>query len=246
MAKSSQSASRKAKERFAIASRLEKEYARQLRYLTSHIDKLVKTMADRPQELQSLLNSYAATIDPWARAVADKIVKRIADKDEGSWIQLGRAMNRELRKELEAAPVGYELKRFLDEQVVLIKSLPIEAGMRVHKLTLEGITTGRRAEDIRKDILETGKVTASRAQLIARTEVARTASGLTMARAQHIGATHYYWRTSGDGDVRESHKKMNGKIIAWDDPPEVDPGKFYHAGMFPNCRCYPEPILDEV
>jgi SPP1 gp7 family putative phage head morphogenesis protein len=244
MAKSDQAQRRAAKERFAVASRMEKEYARQLRYLTRHIDHLVKGMADQPDELVAMLTAYSTTIDPWARSVANKMLLRIASKDEQAWISMGRAIGKELRKELDNAPTGQALSQFLDEQVTLIKSLPLEAGQRVHRLTQEGLTTGRRAEAIRKDILETGHVTASRAQLIARTEVARTASGLTMARAQHVGATHYYWRTSSDGDVRESHKKMNGKIIAWNAPPEVDPGKFYHAGMFPNCRCWPSPILE--
>ena len=68
--------------------------------------------------------------------------------------------------------------------------------------------------------------------MIAKTEVARTASALTMARATHIGATHYYWRTSSDADVRKSHKKMNGKIIEWANPPKVDENvEPYHAGM---------------
>jgi SPP1 gp7 family putative phage head morphogenesis protein len=106
--------------------------------------------------------------------------------------------------------------------------------------------SGRRASEIQKDILETGKVTESRAKLIARTEIARTAAGLTMARAKFVGSTHYVWRTSDDPDVRSSHKKMNGAVIPWDSPPQVEPGKRYHAGMFPNCRCYPEPILTDI
>jgi uncharacterized protein with gpF-like domain len=38
---------------------------------------------------------------------------------------------------------------------------------------------------------------------------------------------------------------MNGKVVAFAEPPEVEPGKFYHAGSFPNCRCYIEPIISE-
>lgn len=245
MAVSQATLRKRAKERFATASKVEKEYFRQLRHLTQNIDRLVKTMSDQPNELIQMLNQYSAILEPWSRSVATKMIARIDNKDVNAWIRSGREIGKELKKELDEAPTGFALQQFLNEQVTLIKSLPIEAAQRVHKLTLEGIATGRRAEDIRKDILETGNVTKSRAQLIARTEVARTASGLTMARAKSIGSTHYYWRSSEDGTVRESHKKMNGKIIAWDDPPEVDPGYRYHAGMFPNCRCYPEPIIDQ-
>lgn len=241
---------RRAKERFALATRLEKEYSRQLRMVTRQIDRMVKSMVDkgvvRSDELVKMLNQYGEIITPWAKVTAEKMILRIAKKDESNWVRLSREIGKTLHKQLQDAPVENELVQFLETQVSLIKSLPIEAAQRVHLLTLEGLATGRRADHIAKEILETGKITENRAKLIARTEVARTASGLTMARAKHVGSTHYYWRTSGDGDVRSTHKAMNGKIVEWDNPPEVDPGKFYHAGQFPNCRCYPEPIIDDI
>ena len=233
------------KKRFAIAARIEKQYLSQLRSLTSNIDAMLNAMSGKPEALIDLLTRYSFTIEPWAESIAEKMVSSIIERDATAWIQLGYDMNRSLKKELDSSPTGLDFQKFMREQVTLIKSLPLEAGQRVHKVTIEGLGSGRRAEDIQNDILQTGKVTLSRAQLIARTEVARTASGITMSRAKYVGSTHYFWRTSGDSDVRSSHRKMKNKIIAWDDPPEVDPGKFYHAGMFPNCRCYPDPILPD-
>jgi SPP1 gp7 family putative phage head morphogenesis protein len=238
----------KAKERFAVASRLEAEYLRSLRQLTRQIDHIVKGMAPggvvrNSIELQKVLRDYAKTVEPWARSVAEKMVTRIARKDEFAWIEMGNQIGRNLRKEIQEAPTGFVLQEFLNEQVRLITSLPTEAADRVHKLTLENLITGARADQIKRDILQTGEVAESRAQLIARTEIARTASGLTMARATHVGSTHYVWRSSMDGTVRESHRKMNGAVVPWKYAPEVDPGKHYHAGMFPNCRCWCEPIL---
>ncbi len=236
---------KQARERFAVAQRLEAEYLRALRNLTRQIDSMVKHTADKPKALQEMLHLYAQTITPWARAVAEKMIWRIARKDETAWAQLGNKMGRALRKEIQGAPTGLFLQKFMEEQVTLITSLPLEAAQRVHRLTLEGITQGTRAEEIKLEILKTGKVTESRAKLIARTEIAGTASGLTMARAIHVGSTHYVWRTSGDTDVRPSHKKMNGAVIPYATPPEVELGKRYHAGQFPNCRCYIEPIIME-
>lgn len=240
---------RRARERFANAQRLEKEYLRSLRQLTRQIDSIVKGMAPGgvvrdSNQLQTVLRQYAQTIKPWARSVAEKMLARVAQKDETSWMRMGKEMGVAMRKELEGAPTGEMLREFLEEQVHLITSLPIEAAERVHRLTTEGLVAGgRRASDIAKDILQTGSVSESRAKLIARTEIARTASGLTMARAKHVGSTHYIWRTSGDSDVRESHKKMNGKVFAWDDPPEVEPGHKHGPGMIWNCRCYAEPLI---
>ena len=253
--KEKESQRRKAKERFNIASRLEREYAHQLRTLTSYIDHIIKVtvhtdMTDHQlnsarYRVESMMRQYSETLKPWAEQTAERIVMRIHKVDENEWVKLGRTIGRTLRKELNEAPTGHVVKSFMAENVRLITSLPLEAAERVHEMTLNGITEGTRASEIAGKILETGNVTQSRAMLIARTEVARTATGLTRARALHIGSEVYYWRSSEDGSVRESHKKMNGKIIRWDTEPEVEPGKYYHAGCFPNCRCYAEPILDD-
>uniref|UniRef100_A0A3B0MF58 Phage head morphogenesis domain-containing protein n=1 Tax=Arsenophonus endosymbiont of Trialeurodes vaporariorum TaxID=235567 RepID=A0A3B0MF58_9GAMM len=62
-------------------------------------------------------------------------------------------------------------------------------------------------------IANSGKVTASRAKMIARTELGRATQALTQARALAIGSTGYIWRTAHDGDVRPSHKKLEGQFI---------------------------------
>lgn len=241
---------RQARERFNVARKLESEYLRALRQLTRQIDHMVKGMAPNgvvtnSQELEQMLRQYSQTIRPWAKSVAQKMIARIAQKDKSAWIQLGKAMGKALRQELNDAPTGAMLNDFLATQVQLITSLPLEAAERVHRLTQEAMISSSRASEVAKEILLTGKVTESRAKLIARTEVARTASALTLARSAHVGVTHYVWRTSGDAQVRESHKHMNGKVIPVDIPPEVEPGKAYHAGQFPNCRCWCSPIFPD-
>ena len=236
----------KAQSRQRIIERLEMEYLRSLKQLTTEIDKIVRRYGPKDAAItQTILRRYAETVRPWARIVAERMLQRVSRKDAASWIKLGNNIGKALRKELDEAPTGQMLRQLLAEQVHLITSLPLDAADRVHKLTMTGLVSGRRAEDIAKDILQTGQVTHSRAKLIARTEVARTASGLTMARAQHVGSTHYIWRTSRDPDVRESHRQMEGKVIAWDTPPTLSDGTVTHAGMIYNCRCYPEPILSD-
>ena len=235
-----------AKRRYAAARRLEAEYLRGLRKITRHIDGMVRDLAENPTQLQAMLWRYGEILQPWAQALSERIVYGIAKKDADAWTQLGADIGRNIRAEIQSAPTGQMFQKFMAENVSLITSLPQEAAQRVHRLVAQGMVEGRRAEDITKDILQTGPVTESRARLIARTEVARAASGLTMARAEYVGSTHYIWRTSDDSDVRDSHKKMNGKVIAWADPPTLSDGTTTHAGMIYNCRCYPEPILPKI
>lgn len=240
-----------ARERFLRARKAGKSYARQLRSVAVQVGNLVNGMAPGGKvqsmpELANALDRYAQLLKPWAKSVTQKMINEVAQRDEQAWVQLSRSMGRELRKEIQQAPTGQVMQILMDEQVALITSLPLHAAQRVHNLTIEAITTAERAADIAQEIQRTGRVTQSRAMLIARTEVARTASVLTQSRAEYVGSEGYIWRTVGDSDVRPLHKKMEGKFILWDAPPQMEPNLgHYHAGQGPNCRCYPEPVLSD-
>lgn len=189
------------------------------------------------------MDSYAELLEPWAAAVGGQMLRDVSRRNEQAWKIAGEDIGRNLQREILFAPTGQLMQSLLHEQVVLIQSIPREAGQRVHRLTSEGITTGTRAREIAKEILRTEEVTASRATLIARTEVARTSSLLTQSRAQFAGSVGYLWRTSHDFDVRESHAEMEGVYVRWDSPPHLSDGTTTHAGQIYNCRCYPEPVL---
>lgn len=238
------------REKFQKASKVEQAYLKSLRQVTRQIDAIVKTFAPRGkvqnlEELNTALRKYAQLLKPWSRSVAARMIAEIKQRDEKAWATLGKNIGRNLRTEINGPTVGLAMEERLREQVRLITSLPIDAAERVHSLTMEGITTGTRAEEIAKEIYATGEVTLSRARTIARTEVARTASVLTEARSESVGSTHYIWRTSEDEDVRDSHRQMNGKVIPWSQAPTLSDGTTTHAGQIYNCRCWPEPILPE-
>jgi SPP1 gp7 family putative phage head morphogenesis protein len=238
-----------AKSLFIRAKKLERDYARRLRGVARHVGDIVRgfDLSSQVQiaDILAALQAYAKVITPWANAVAGRMVAEVAQSEAQAWRKTSAALGRSLTREIETAPTGTAMRAILADQVKLITSLPIEAGERVHKLTIEGIANGTRAAEIAQEIMRTGEVTKSRATLIARTEVSRTATTLTQVRAQHVGSTHFIWRTVGDSDVRPSHRKLNGKAFRWDDPPECDPGHRALPGAIWNCRCYPEPILPE-
>lgn len=193
-----------------------------------------------------MLRGYADLLHPWAETVAKYMVADVARRNLRAWEKNSEAIGRAIAVELEQAPTGSLYHMLMSDQVTLIKSIPLSAAERVHELTKNAMLGGHRAETLVADILNTGGITKARAKLIARTEVARTASNFTRARSEYAGSEGYIWRTSGDGDVRDTHRKMNGKFVRWDAPPKTDPGLApYHAGCGPNCRCYPDPVLPE-
>ena len=238
------------KANFKRSRKVERGYVDRLRQLARHIDNLVRGVYDPEQPetartLESLLRQYAETAAPWAQAVGARMVAEVAARDETTWMEVSRKMGRALRKEIETAPTGAMMRQRLEDQVDLITSIPREAADRVRKLTTEGIVQGTRPAEIAKEIMRTGEVSESRAMLIARTEVSRTATELTRARAEHVGSTHFIWRTAGDSDVRPTHRALNGKVFRWDDPPECDPGHHALPGAIWNCRCYPEVVIHD-
>lgn len=198
--------------------------------------------------LRTMLEKYAEALEPWAKSVTRRMLAEINQRDERMWATQAQEMGIALRKELHNAPTGQVMRQLMSEQVQMITSLPTEAAQRVHDLVIKGMEDSARADEVTREILRSGEVTESRAKLIARTEVARSASALTQARAQHIGSTQYIWRTSGDSDVRPGHRAMNGKVCEWANPPAVDENgrvMHHHPGAIWNCRCYPEPIIPE-
>jgi SPP1 gp7 family putative phage head morphogenesis protein len=227
-------------------ARAERDYARSLQQIGEHVGRIIEgfgpmTLEIFP-ELKQLLDAYAAALKPWAAKTASRMIQEINERDRDSWRSLGNAISSQLLRDIQSAPVGGPMREILASQVELITSLPTQAAERVHEITLKGLEDSSRASEYAKEILRSGEVTKSRATLIARTETARTASTLTMVRAMHAGSEGYFWETSEDGDVRPSHREMQGKFVRWDDPPTTD-GLVGHAGCTPNCRCWPRPQL---
>lgn len=237
---------------FAKVRNAETTYATQLRKVARHVGDLVKALHNDndPSAVSTLLDTlrrYAAMLNPWASATAARMLAEVSRRDETAWMAASRSVGRDLRRELADAPIVDVVRALLAEQVHLITSLPLEAAQRVHDLTVEGLGTGRRYGDLRDQILRTGHVTVSRATLIARTETARTASAFTQARARHVGAEAYVWRTANDRDVRKAHKQLANRVFRWDDPPVAEAnGERHHPGQFPNCRCWAEPVLPAI
>ncbi len=228
-----------------MAKGTESRYNSQLRAVAREIGNIVRGYGPtKPGALIKALTGYSELIEPWAKSVAGYMIADVNRRNEKAWRETGKEMGRALRMEIAHAPTGHVFSMLMDMQVGLIKSLPLESAQRVHELTIEGLSTGQRAASIATEIMRTGEVSQSRASTIARTEVARTASTLTEARATFVGSDGYIWRSSGDGDVRPSHKAMNGKFVPWSKPPVTDKGLApYHAGCGPNCRCYPDPVI---
>lgn len=240
----------KARERFKQARKASTKYERSLKQVARQVGSIVNGLAPGGivkslPDLVEALGRYGDLLVPWAKAVASTMIAEVANRDEKAWYELARESGQTLRRELREAPTGEAMRQLLGEQVHLIKSIPLDAAQRVQSLAMEAMLDGSRASEVAKEIANSNNVSTSKAMLIARTETSKASSTLTEARAVHVGSEGYFWRTAHDGDVRPSHKAMEGKFVRWDEPPTLD-GMVGHAGCFPNCRCWAEPVLPDV
>ena len=238
------------KQKWKKARHAEKQFAVALRKVAKRCEDLAKKTFKQNEPLSSsarlkrALELYAVDLQKWAKATAERMVMDVARRDEAFWAEQSKTMAKNLRAEIKKTPIGLKVRERTNEAAAYITSLPLEAAQRVEKISLQYLTQGKRASVLATDILNTGQVTKSRANLIARTETARTASVLQQTRAEAVGSEGYIWRTSEDVDVRERHRKLNGKYFTWISPPvSGENGERSHPGEIYNCRCWAEVVL---
>lgn len=244
------------KNKFKTSTTAERQFYKQLKKVARASGHIVERHADGAHlkgeaEMMRALEGYSRQITPWATRQASKMLETVAKSNKRAYRNQGLKMNQHLVA-LTEENVGKTAIALLNEQVELIKSIPLEAGLRAQRIAQENFLNGTRAaadpETVARLQEEMGmstEVAVNRAKLIARTETARANASFVQARAAAIGAKGYIWRTTMDGAERESHAEMNGKFVEYSRPPKLSDGTRGHAGTFPNCRCYQDPVLPE-
>lgn len=129
---------------------------------------------------------------------------------------------------------------FVQENTSLIKGLPGRSYAEIEAMTIREIEAGTLHKDLAKQLRARFGFNTTRAKLIARDQVGKYYGAVNKVRQQNMGVTRYTWRDSGDIRVRDSHVGFSGQVFKWGEAPEGDPG------MPIQCRCYPEPVFDDI
>lgn len=253
------------------ARRIEQAFARALRRLARRLNAIVKVLRD-PRQIIAALKRYAQSKEfrQFAEAVAMKMVTGLFRDMGRTWRQaaaahgMGREIYQALMQELRTGRKGERLDELITDTTYRIKTIPEDIGKEVAAYVEREALKGRRASDIEREIAKMfPEHSNAKAELIARTQVSYAQTNLIRVRAESIGINWYAWRAvgggKGDGRTRSSHRSMSGVLVNWNDPPAPEDlfpqytksGRpyrntlgHYHAGQAPNCRCYPEPIVD--
>ena len=134
-----------------------------------------------------------------------------------------------------------QVENFIEQNVGLIKAVDEKYMGEIQEIVFRGARTGMSTKDIAAEIRKRGKIADGRAEGIARDQIQKFNGQLAQLRQVDLGVRRYRWRTALDERVREEHSRREGKIFSWDDPP--DDG---HPGEPINCRCYAEPVLEDL
>ena len=263
MARSSvRDAKKTIKGKFKPSRKAEADFARALKKIGKYSGHIVEAHTINGKvvddaKLQKALREYADLITPWASKQSAKLLDQVQKSNKRAYQNKSNTIGLLLDLNVAEKEVGDVARKLMNEQVALIRSIPLEAGLRAQKLAFESVVAGTRAApdqdtvaELQKQLGLSTEVAESRALLIARTETARATASINQARAMAVGSNQYRWHNSGDGAVRHSHriykgKPLQGRVFSWDEPPTLSDGMTGHPGTFPNCRCFAEPVFDD-
>ena len=261
----------KAKHRFPESA--EREYIRLMNSYMRHVKKVLEEELPKLSEEYSKeyekavhmdgLFDFKAFIDNFFKKMKDKmnameifgkLIKRlqkiglITKKNEIS--EWRRMVEKTLGVNLSEDYYSGEffdqlLEQWVDDNVSLIKTVPENMLDEMRKIVTEGYENGMMPKDMAKKIEETFGMSRTHAEFIARDQMAKLSAQITQKEHRDAGVTKYEWSDSGDSRVRDSHKRLNGKVFSYDNPPETDGGRHCNPGEDYNCRCVAIPVFEE-
>lgn len=144
-----------------------------------------------------------------------------------------------------------EQKRIITEQwtnnlKLYIQDFTQEEILKLRSKVEKNVFAGKRASNLVKEIQKEYNTTNAKARFLARQETSLLTSKFRESRFKDIGVSRYKWRGAMDARERPDHKKLEGKIFSFDNPPVVDTktGRRANAGEDFGCRCVAIPIVD--
>lgn len=174
--------------------------------------------------LERLAAGFATNVETWQR------------------VQMAKQTRAALGVDVFASDAGLAAasEAFVAENTSLIVDLPSKTYTEIEQLMQREIQAGTLHKDIAKLVNERFAIGENRAKLIARDQVGKYYGKVNEVRQRALGVEKFIWRTANDERVRDEHAARDGVTYTWANAPEGGPGQPI------NCRCYPEPVLDDL
>lgn len=136
------------------------------------------------------------------------------------------------------------ISQWVSENVDLIKTIPKDTLGRMKEVVKDGYLKGTSTSEIMRQIQEAYGIEKRHARFIALDQMSKLNAKITQKEHEDAGVTSYEWSDSGDRRVRESHRRLNGQVFEYANPPVTDDGRRCNPGEDYRCRCVALPIFD--
>ena len=196
--------------------------------------------------------------DDTLRKLSKAMVQDVNKKNKSHVAKVARSAGLEIEPLLIDGELNPYFQSIVNQNVGLIRSMHEAEHPKLQGKLIQMISQDRPQRDIAKTLKAHFGMSKSKAQLIARDQTNKLNGALDQYRQQQLGVSRYTWRTMEDERVRgkpggkwpnarPSHWALDGKVFSWDKPPVSGTGgERLHPGQAILCRCYAEPILDDI
>jgi SPP1 gp7 family putative phage head morphogenesis protein len=162
----------------------------------------------------------------------------------------GNEMYKEIKKELDYS-LYEKIYKKVKNNYMIMKFFPENIPKNIVYHVINEHFKGRRPESICEDIQNKFfDISNKDMRKITFTICSACSASFNQNRSQDLGLNWYIWRTAGDSKVRKSHRKMDGLVINFNEPPSPERlvgepfiGE-YNAGECDGCRCYAESVVN--
>ena len=163
-----------------------------------------------------------------------------------------------IKKQLSALEKQQIIQEYIENIKTYSKKLLYDANNELRTIIVDELLKENLTVEALTNIIQERYGIAERhAKFIARQESHMAREKITKNSAKSLGFNHYVWQTVGDYKVRpmggtasymgDNHKRLDGKIFSFDDPPIVDriKGRRCNPGEDFGCRCTARVIIED-
>lgn len=216
--------------------------------LTPEVSLAIGTSGTKRQEVVKKINAHLddlqAIVDNSPEFMLDKVLDKIIQELE---VQFKNGIKDFIIPPEFTPEMVKNIIKYYEKEINLgINGWTQESIDRLRKRVLENTFKGYRSSSLVKELEHDFQISHNKARFLARQETSFLMSLYREERYKSVGVDKYTWSTSGDSRVRPMHKRLNGKVFSWTNPPVVDEqGHRRHPGQDWGCRCIAIPLLDD-
>lgn len=252
----------------SIAARYEYALRKLTSAMTNEVDIKIRRLF-KTESMQQFRTTQDASIATLAKRMVNHLLVKfgilfgkIAEPSAETMVKNARATSKTtLHSSLQKLSGGLSLKTsvvpkgmeeiaqaIINENVTLIKSIPVKYLTDVSGAVMRSITTNAGLESLIKVVNKYSDATERRVKNIALDQTRKAYNTINKARMQALGVKQYEWvHSSGSRHPRKYHLDvLNGQIFDFDNPPIIDPatGEKGIPGQLINCGCTMTPVIE--